>query len=382
MTEGRTTAGRIPAAGTANDVRELKQFVEVHAKAQQLSPKTYRPLLARITDDGEGTPGSWVYEWSRAGAEAEAAGRLLEASRYYNMARFPFVNGPARQEALDRCVAAFDAWRGTQKGIERLDVDLPAGRVRCWTSGLPAAGSEGRRLPLLLVTGGIVSVKEQWAPILVQATRLGVAGVVAEMPGVGENTLPYDEDSPAMLSAILDAVGERADTGQTYLVALSFSGHMALRAAAADPRIKGVITAGVPVSSFFSDREWQAQVPRVTVDTLAHLLGTAPGGVGDRVAGWGLADAELGALDVPVACLWSRRDEIIPSADPRALLRSVRRLDLVDNDDVHGSPSHLLETRVWVLLSLLRMLGVRDVKRLVFGALWRALRLAGRRRGN
>jgi pimeloyl-ACP methyl ester carboxylesterase len=261
-------------------------------------------------------------------------------------------------------------------------VDLPAGRVRCWTSGLPAAGAPGRRKPLLLVTGGIVSIKEQWAPILVQATRLGVAGVVAEMPGVGENTLPYDEDSPAMLSAILDAVGDRADTSRTYLVALSFSGHMALRAAAKDPRIRGVVTAGVPVSAFFTDTAWQARVPRVTVDTLAHLLETTAAGVGERVAGWGLADTELAALDVPVACLWSRRDEIIPAADAQALARSVRRLDLVDNDDVHGSPSHLLETRVWVLLSLLRMLGVRDVKRLLFGALWRGLRLAGRRRGN
>jgi esterase FrsA len=382
MTDGKATAGSVPAADAVNDIDELKRFVVVHAKAQQLDPKRYRPLLERIRDDGPGTPGSWVYEWSHAAAEAEKGGRLLEATRYYNMARFPYVDGPARQEALDRCVAAFDGWRRTRRGIERLDVDLPAGRVRCWTSGLPAAGGGGRRRPLLLVIGGIVSIKEQWAPILVQATRLGVAGVVAEMPGVGENTLPYDEDSPAMVSAILDAVGERADTAQTYLVALSFSGHLGLRAAATDPRIKGVVTAGVPVSAFFSDRGWQAQAPRVTVRTLAHLLGTTPDGVGDRVAGWGLTDAELAALEVPVACLWSRRDEIIPAADPETLRRSVRRLDLVDNDDVHGSPSHLAETRVWVLLSLLRMRGVRDGKRLVLGGLWQALRLAGRLRRN
>lgn len=363
-----------------NDVAELKQFVEVHAKAQSLDPRRYRPLLERIVDDGPGTPGSWVHEWSAAGAEAEHAGRLLEACRYYNMARFPYVDGPARRKALDQCLSAFEAWRSTQRGIERLDVELPKGTVRCYTAGLPASGGAGPRRPLLLVTGGIVSLKEQWAPILVQATRLKVAGVVAEMPGVGENTLPYDEDAPAMFSAILDAVGDRADTDQTYLVALSFSGHAALRAAARDPRIKGVITAGVPVAEFFTDRAWQARLPRVTVHTLAHLLGTAPEQVAERIGDWGLTEPELSEVRVPVACLWSRRDEIIPAGDPHVLRRALPRLELVDNDDVHGSPAHLLETRIWVLLSLLRMRGVRDVRRVVLGGLWRALRLAGRRR--
>jgi esterase FrsA len=214
-----------------------------------------------------------------------------------------------------------------------------------------------------------------------QATRLNVAGVVAEMPGVGENTLPYDEDAPAMFSAILDAVADRANVDETYLVALSFSGHLALRAAARDPRIKGVITAGTPVSGFFTDRAWQAQLPRVTVHTLAHLLGTSPEEVPDRVQGWALTEPELAEVRIPVACMWSRRDEIIPAADPQLLRRALPKLDLVDNDDVHGSPAHLLETRVWVLLSLLRMRGARDVRRVLLGGLFRALRLAGRRRG-
>jgi esterase FrsA len=128
-----------------NDVDELKQFVEVHAKAQSLDPKLYGPLLARIVDDGPGTPGSWVHEWSAAGAEAESAGRLLEACRYYNMARFPYVDGPARGKALTQCVAAFDTWRATQKGIERLDVEMPQGLVRCYTAGLPAAQARNVR---------------------------------------------------------------------------------------------------------------------------------------------------------------------------------------------------------------------------------------------
>jgi len=362
-----------------NDIDELKQFIVVHAKAQQMAPERYEPLLKRIQDDGEGTPGSWVFEWSREGELLDRDGRLLEACRYYNIARFPFVNGPARQEALERCTDAFDRWRLTQPGVDRLDVKLPEGQIRCWTTGLAAADQPaGSRAPLLLVLGGIVSIKEQWAPILIQASRLGVAGVVAEMPGVGENTLPYDESSPAMISAILDAVGDRADVAHTYAVALSFSGHLALRAALSDSRIRGVITAGAPISDFFTDQAWQRCLPRVTVDTLAHLIGVSPRDVGGHVRGWALTPEELQSLEVPVACLASRRDEIIPPGDPALLQRFVPRIDLVDNDDVHGSPDHVLEARVWVLLSLMRMRKVRNVQRVVLSSLWRVLRLRGR----
>jgi esterase FrsA len=359
-----------------NDVEELKQFIVVHARAQQLPPARYRPVLDRIVDDGPGTPGSWVREWSQEGRRAEEAGDLLDACRYYNIARFPFVDGPARQQALDQCVQTFDRWRTDHGDVERLDVDLPAGRVRCWATGLDQPGS-ARTRPLLLVLGGIVSIKEQWAPVLIQATRLGVAGVVAEMPGVGENTLPYDENSPEMISAILDAVGGRADVSQTYLVALSFSGHLALRAATTDPRIRGVITAGVPVSEFFTDEIWQQTVPRVTVATLGHLTGQPQERVLRHLRSWALTPGELEKITVPVACLSSRRDEIIPPGEQDLLRRYVNRLSLVANDDVHGSPDHVLESRVWVLLSLLRMRGDRSPARALLGTLWRLLRLRG-----
>ncbi|MFC4049286.1 alpha/beta hydrolase [Actinomadura syzygii] len=356
-----------------NDVEELKQFVVVHARAQSIPKKRYTEVLARIDNDVDGRPGSWAVEWTRVADALRARGQLLDACRYYGLARFPFVDGPARRAALESCVGAFDQWRsGT--GLEPLEVELKGGVVRCWTSGLSAT----RRLPLLVMTGGIVSVKEQWAPMLARLGRLGMAGIVTEMPGVGENTLPYDEDSPAMLSGILDAVADRADVDHTYAACMSFSGHLALRAAADDPRIRGIVTAGVPVSAFFTDERWRRRVPRVTVDTLAHLLGTGSGEVFDRIGGWALDDALLGSLGVPVHCAASTRDEIIPAADVELLRRAVRDLSLVENDDVHGSPRHATETRLWVVLSLLRMRRTGGPAYAVLRTLHAALRLRGR----
>lgn len=346
-----------------NDVNELKQYVVAHARSQRMPASHFASLLGRIHDDGDGTEGSWVREWTLAAERLELDGRLMEACQHYNMARFPYVDGPARKEAHERCVATFGQWRASVPGIEPLEVTLPEGRVRAWTTGL----SPSDPLPLLVVCGGIVSIKEQWAAVLTQVRSYGMAGVVIEMPGVGENTLRYDRDSHRMLSAVLDAVAHRADVRHTYTLALSFSGHLALRAALVDDRIKAVIGAGAPVHDFFTEPGWQRTVPKVTVDTLAHLSGTKPEGVFDHIRGWALSDAELSALDIPVCYVASRRDEIIPRSDVLRLKRQVRRFRVTEHDDVHGSPDHFAETQLWMLLSLLRARGVVNRQRLSLG---------------
>lgn len=342
-----------------NDIDELKRYVVAHARSQSMPVEHYEELLGRIHTDEDGSRGSWVREWCAAGERLERDGQLLEACQHFTMARFPYVDGPARQEALDRGVAAFDRWRRQFPTIQRLDVDTPAGRVRCWTSGLSTTDP----LPLLLFTGGIVSTKEQWAPVLLQTARLGMAGLVTEMPGVGENTRPYDGQSWRQFSDLLDEVADRADTARTYALALSFSGHMAVRCALADSRIAGIVGAGMPVHDFFVDQDWQRGVPRVTVDTLAHLMRVRPAEVFTGLRGWALTDADLSAVEVPVCHVASRRDEIIPRGDALRLARNVRRLRMIEHDDVHGAPSHFAETRLWTLLSLLRMRGVHNRQR-------------------
>jgi len=350
-----------------NDVDELKQFAVAHARAQNI-PR-YREVLAAISTDDADTAGSWVGEWTRAGDRLRSGGHAVDAVRCYNMARFPYVNGPARQEALDRCVETFGGWAG-QNGIDRLDLDLSVGPVGCWSTGL----STTKRLPLVLICGGIVSIKEQWAPALALVRRFGMAGIVMEMPGVGENAARYDEGSPQLIGELLDAVADRAEVARTTALMLSFSGHLGLRRAVEDPRIRGLITAGPPVGPYFTDAAWHAALPAVTRDTLAQLTGAKPEELFDLMRPWALTPEQLAALDIPVACTASARDEIIPAGDVRMLRDHVRDLDLVEIDDVHGSPRHTAESRVWAARSILRMNDVRNAQSAVLGLVLGALR--------
>ncbi|MFE5486873.1 alpha/beta hydrolase [Streptomyces sp. NPDC056527] len=363
-----------------NDVQELKQFVEVHGRILGIPGERLRQVLLRIRHDEDGEPGSWAREWTEAGVELERRGREVEAGRHFNIARFPFVDGPARADAQERTVASFNRWRsGDGSGIRRLDLDLSGGRVRAWAAGLDARG--GERPPVLLLSGGIVSVKEQFGPILAKASRLGLAVVATEMPGVGENEQIYAADSHRMVPELLDALADRADVDRTVAVMMSFSGHLALRAALHDKRIRGVVTAGAPIGDFFTDAAWRPGIPRVTVDTLAHLTGGAPDSVLTDLTDWALTPQELAALAVPVSYTVSARDEIIPPGDRLLLERHVRELRLLIHDDVHGSPSHVAESRLWSLRSALETLGGYGPQRTVLGLALSAIRLRERLTG-
>jgi esterase FrsA len=328
-----------------SDLPELKNFALLHARALGLDPAEAARVRDRITHDGgSDSPGSWVAEWSSEAAGRELVGDLPGAVSRYLLAAFPYARDLSRARARGLALAAFNRWQRLVPGIERLVVPVAGGVVTGWATGLDAAVPR----PLLIATGGIISPKEQWAPFLQLAQSLGMAALVTEMPGVGENSLPYDSGSHAMYGSLLDALAGRADTDRTLLVALSFSGHLALRQATVDPRIRGVVTVGAPVSAFFNDPEWWPQLPQLTRDTLAHLTGQPLETLFDHVSGWALTPAELSGLDIPVGYVQSLRDEVVPTSDAELLLRHLHRCEVLAFDDVHGSPAHIDHVRKWI----------------------------------
>ncbi|WP_198655272.1 alpha/beta fold hydrolase [Streptomyces geranii] len=337
-----------------NDVEELKAYLLLHARVQGMSAEQYRRVARTVRTDDEGDPDSWTARWHAEGERHERAGRLPDACRAYNLARFPYVDGPARRRSHDHCVAVFDRWRLAGTGIEPLTVPTPDGEIRCWTTGLSAGGDR----PLVVLMGGQVSIKEQWAPLLPLIAEQGFAAVATEMPGVGENTVPYTPAAWRMLSDVLDTVAGRCDITRSYAVCLSFSGHLALRCAAHDHRLRGIVTAGAPVTEFFTDTGWRAGVPRLTTDSLTHLTGRPT----DDLTEWAIDGATLDRVTVPVHYLVSRRDEIVPPGETAVLRRHLPRLRIRENDDVHGSPHHLTESRLWVVRSLLELTGGHRVR--------------------
>ncbi|WP_052809614.1 alpha/beta fold hydrolase [Streptomonospora alba] len=339
-----------PADPAAQDdpqrrLAELRDFALLHARAQGISRRECRDVGAEAATESD-----WVAGWSDRARALRRRGDPLGACRRYGMARFPYVDGPERARALGECIASFDDWR-CRRGIERLEVEGAGRRFACWTAGL------GGRRPLVVVLGGIVSIKEQWAQFIPAARRLGYAVAVTEMPGVGENPLDYGPGSEDVLTAVLDACAQRMEVRTAHVVGMSFGGHLALRCALGDGRVRGLVTVGAPVRAPFEALVDRRGLPGLTARTLAHVCGAGDDRLPAILAGMALDADRLARLDLPLHYLESLRDEVIPRSDVDLVHRHVRGRRIVSCDDVHGSPANVNRTRVWMFGSLLALRG-------------------------
>ncbi|MDF5727707.1 MAG: alpha/beta hydrolase [Rhizonema sp. PD38] len=331
-------------------LNELKELVLLHARTQGLSFEYSKSILERITSEEGNKPGSWVYEWSKEAPLLQKKARWLESAQLYNLARFPFIQSNAHMEAHQACVKSFNEWLLTKPNTRKLEIKTEQGAFKAYFT----SGSEQKKLPLLVVCGGIVSIKEQWAAFIENANALGMAIALVEMPGVGENKMVYEPTSWKMFSILLDELSQLADVTHTYLVALSFSGHMAIQCALADKRIKQITTAGAPIHHFFTDQRWWWQVPITTKRVLAHLMGVDIENLFTAISPMALSQTELESLAIPLNYIFSLRDEIIPMSEKGFLEQYSSQLKLKIFNDVHGSPSHIKEVKFWILLSLLK----------------------------
>ncbi|MGR9052986.1 MAG: alpha/beta hydrolase [Gammaproteobacteria bacterium] len=312
-----------------------------------------RVLTALDSSDKEGA-GGWGYEWAKEGDRHVAAGKPKDALQFYNLARFPYPANSDMKAAHRKCVDTFVASAKLPGiGFERLSLHVEGNEVPFYFS------RSGASNPLLLVMGGIVSIKEQWQAFLWAGKKLGMSVLVAEMPGVGENTLVYDDSAYAFLSMLIDAVRNKADVFHTHVVAMSFSGNLALRRAPHDSRIRAITTVGAPVRHFFTDAVWWRQVPMTTKRTLAHLCRVPENEVFDYIGRFAIADDELAELDIPVYYVRSLFDEIIPPSEKDVLVHGVARLNLREYRDFHGSPKHMSDMQTYVPMTVLKEAGTR-----------------------
>lgn len=326
---------------------ELKAFVTLHLRSQSRGDAAdYETVLDCIDSDEQG-PGGWAPEWVKRGQQFEQSGMTLQAIQCYNFARFPFIESEARKDAYSRCASQFSEWVQSQDPrVQRVSVRLDDGEAHVYTLLTDPAR------PLLVVMGGIVSVKEQWQALLFGAYRLGFSPVIADFPGVGENGLAFNPESGGFISSLLDYFGPAAE--RTYVVGMSFGGTIAMKAAVKDRRIKGITTIGAPVFHFYTDRRWWKHVPTITKRALSHSCGIPEDELTEHLQQFALTPEELQQLDIPVHYLLSLRDEITPPQEREVLEGNLRKLNLTVVDDVHGAANHMDVLRKYIPWSIVR----------------------------
>lgn len=331
-------------------LEELCDLVMLHARAQNMDMGRCGDILGQVNSVEHESAGSWAFEWMAAANQFYAQGRAYEAYQYFNLARFPYPLTSLMREAHRSCVSSFNEWiKDVEPRVERCCLQLQGCDIPFYF--YPDEKAAGKTL---LVMGGIVSLKEQWGQFLVAGKKLGMSVIVAEMPGVGENPLRYDESAYGYISALLDAVSSRANVNHVHCVMMSFSGNLALRQVQFDQRIKAITSVGAPIQAFFLDNQWWGKVPVTTKRTLAYLCRQDDEHLFDYLSRFALTDEEIKKINVPVHYVQSMRDEIIPAEDANVLKTNAQVCYVHEFDDVHGSPHHMSEIQKLVPWTIFR----------------------------
>ncbi|WP_446226112.1 alpha/beta hydrolase [Nocardia sp. IBHARD005] len=324
-----------------HSLAERVDLVRLHAAAQGLPSQRAEQILATIDtiDDG---PTGWSTVWLAAGRREYEQQRYRDAVPYLNLARFPFVATPDAATAHQLCVEAFGIWAASA-GVRRVLLPVAGSEVPVWLAERTRApwGNSG---DVLVVCGGIVSIKEQWARFVELGRRFGMTVVLTELPGVGEHPLDYRDSSGQDLSELFDALAAVTPVHRIFASAMSFGGTVALRAAAYDPRIERIFSVGPPMRHLFTDAGWWQQIPQTTKDALAKTTGIAADRLPGELGRFAVTPGELARVSAKVTAIASRRDEIVPPEDVASLLGELRHASVFAFDDVHGSPNHIADT--------------------------------------
>ncbi|NNE89771.1 MAG: alpha/beta fold hydrolase [Silicimonas sp.] len=232
--------------------------------------------LKSIVDTLEGTTeDKWVPVWRKAGAahekrgdaldakgEHDAARRAhLQAKTYYAIGRFPGEITPVKADISADCARAY------RKAAAHLDPPMEVLDITCegqtFRAHFRAPVSETPVAAVLIMCGSDVFKEDRgWAAE--RALDAGLASLVMDAPGTGENPFPWEPASVKAWVAAIDALMERPEVHASRVGAFGISrgGYSVMQLAGTAPdKVKAVVAvAGHPFGYKMNKAELEAFV--------------------------------------------------------------------------------------------------------------------------
>jgi hypothetical protein len=307
-------------------------FTEIHEAVQRIS-----------YDD----QASWYTEWHVLGElaekqarEAEAHGNplnarfgYLRASNYYRASQFYLGAGDAEKiPALRRSEDLF--WEANRYFEHRCEpVEIPYQGKTLPGYFLPSVWGEGPRPVIFFLCGMDALPEEMYSWACEPAAMAGYHAFILRQPGTGltlfETGLPARYDSEAWVRLGVDYLLTRpeVDPNRIILNGGSFSGYLAPRAAAFEPRIAALTLWGVGYdmtpTSEYTRRSWTPDITWTHGESTFGYQNMTPEEIAADEAKWTL-EGLLHQITCPVFC-------IVPVLDfvERAISQAVRFMEEV-----------------------------------------------------
>jgi dienelactone hydrolase len=222
------------------------------------------------------TQDKWVPLWRAAGRHhedegdrLEAVGKIdaarqayLQAKTYYAIARFPGEITPLKADVSADCARAYrKACHHLDPPLEDVEVECDGEIIRTHFRAPIGSGPEDPVPAVLIMCGADVFKEDRgWAGEM--ALREGLASLVMDGPGTGENPFPWDPSSVRAWIAAIDYLAARPEVDASKIAAFGISrgGYSVLQLAGTYPdAVKAVVAiAGHPFGYRMSEEEIEA----------------------------------------------------------------------------------------------------------------------------
>lgn len=221
-------------------------------------------LKATVASLTSTTEDAWVPIWRGVGQSCEEEGdRLdqakdfegarrayLQAKTYYAIGRFPRELSPTKREVSEDCARAYrKACQYLDPPLEVVEVPHQGKSIRSHFRAPDDASPEAPVAAVLIMCGADVFKEDRgWAGDMALAE--GMASLVMDAPGTGENPFPWDPASVSAWEAAIDYLAGRGEVDSDRIGAFGISrgGYSVLQLAGTAPdKLKAVVaSAGHP----------------------------------------------------------------------------------------------------------------------------------------
>ena len=217
----------------------------------------------------------WIPIWKEAGLKHEDIGdKLLEknkideackefliAKTYYSIARYPGEITKNKSVVSAECARVYrKACNYTSPETEIIDIECQGKSIRCHFRTPKSTA----KLPAVLIMCGADMFKEDRGWASEYAVKNGMAALVMDGPGTGENPFPWDPESVKAWMAAIDYLGSRDDIDEGGIGAFGISrgGYSVMQLAGTYPeKVKAVVAnAGHPFGYEMNEDELNAFV--------------------------------------------------------------------------------------------------------------------------
>ncbi len=278
----------------------------------------------------------WSPAWSALAAEHERMGADAEATRNYESAGEHFLRAAMLYHFGKFMVVRFpeqlraghaNTVRVYQRGLpyfdhinERVEIPYEGGHI---LPGILHRPWNARRPPVVILSPGLDSVKEELHAYSADLLRRGMATLAIDGPGQGESefALPLRPDYEVPARYIIDYLETRPDidAARVGMFGVSLGGFFAVRAAASEKRLKAVVM----LASGYDLAEHFDRYPLLTQDAFIHRTKSAnEAAARERLRAFTLRGYTQ-QITVPLLVIMGRKDRLFPPEDAERVAAEV-----------------------------------------------------------